>query len=383
MLKLKILAAAAAPAALFAGCACFRCGDGVDLSPQAVSAAESAGCRVPAGGELRIYTWKDYIAPEVIAGFEKGLGVKVVVDTFDSNEAMYAKLKSGDGRYDIITPSSYEIGQMAKAGMIDSLDHSKCPNVKKNFDASFAAQVDDPSFAYSAPYSVTCTGLMYMKDKVPAGADVASWSILSNPAFKNHITLLDDIREVIGAGLMSLGYSVNSTDPREIDAAVAQVLKWRSGVRKFDAEGYKTEVPDGSTWIGHGYSADAMQVIVGDAESGVPGRGDIGFALPREGFSIAFDEMVVAKNARRKDLAYAFVNYIYDGDVSKVNMEYICGPCPVKPGIDALDPEYRAIIILDAETLSCGQVIRGFDDNPEVMELYAKAWDKIKATEVK
>ena len=296
---------------------------------------------------------------------------------------MYAKLKAGGTGYDLMTPSSYQIGQMAKEGMIDELDHSKCPNVRKNFDAAYATRVVDPGFTYSAPYSVTYTGFMYMKSKVPEGADVASWGILANPALKGRITLLDDIREVIGAGLMSLGYSINSTNPKEIDAAVAQVLKWRGGIRKFDAESYKAEVPGGATWLGHGYSTDATQVIVGDEEAGVPARDDIGFALPKEGFTISFDEMVVAKDARRKDLAYAFINYIYDGDVAKANMEYICGPNPVKPGIDALDPEYKSIIILDPETISRGQVLRGFDDNPGVMELYNKAWDKIKATEAK
>ena len=93
--------------------------------------------------------------------------------------------------------------------------------------------------------------------------------------------------------------------------------------------------------------------------------------------------MVIAKDAKRKDLAYAFINYIYDGDVAKVNMEYICGPNPVKPGIDALDEDYRKIIILDEATLKKGQVLKGFDDQPAVMELYNKAWDKIKATEAR
>ena len=109
-------------------------------------------------------------------------------------------------------------------------------------------------------------------------------------------------------------------------------------------------------------------------------RDDIGFALPKEGFTIAFDEMVVAKDARRKDLAYAFINYIYDGEVAAVNMDYLCGPNPVKPGIDLLDDEYRKAIILDEETLKHGQVLKGFDD-PAVVEMYNKAWDKIKATE--
>ncbi len=383
MRKLNSLVAAAASAALVAGCGQSGDSEETDLSAQAVAAAQAAGCKVPAGGELHIYTWSDYIAPEVIAGFEKGLGVKVVVDTFDSNEAMYAKLKAGGTGYDIMTPSSYQIGQMAKDGMIDKLDHSKCPNVRKNFDASYAAQVVDPTFEYSAPYAVTYTGFMYLKNKIPQGVDPASWSVLGTAALKGRITLLDDIREVIGAGLMSLGYSINSTNPKEIDAAVQQVLKWRSNIRKFDAESYKTEVPGGATWLGMGYSSDIMQVIVGDEEAGVAPRDDIGFALPREGYTIAVDEMVVAKGAKRKDLAYAFINYIYDGDVAKANMEYICGPNPVKPGIDALDAEYRSLIIPDKDTLACGQVLRGFDDKPEVMELYNKAWDKIKATEAR
>ena len=93
--------------------------------------------------------------------------------------------------------------------------------------------------------------------------------------------------------------------------------------------------------------------------------------------------MVIAKDARRKDLAYAFINYIYDGEVAKVNMEYICGPNPVKPGIDALDEDYRKVIVLDEATLKKGQVLKGFDDQPAVMELYNKAWDKIKATEAR
>ena len=93
--------------------------------------------------------------------------------------------------------------------------------------------------------------------------------------------------------------------------------------------------------------------------------------------------MVVAKSAPRKDLAYAFINYIYDGEVAKVNMEYICGPNPVKPGIDALDEEYRSLIMLTPEQLKRGQLLRSFDGKPAVMALYNKAWDRIKATEAR
>ena len=378
------LSVAAAAAAFIVGCE--KPADEIDLAPQALAAAKASGIVLPeggkVGGELHIYTWSDYIAPDVITGFEKALGVKVVIDTFDSNEAMYAKLKAGGTGYDLMTPSSYQIAQMAKEGMIDKIDLSKCPSVKRNFDPSFATQIVDPSFSYSVPYTVTYTGLMYIKGKVPKDVDVESWKILENPAMKGRITLLDDIREVIGGALMALGCSVNSTNPAEIDAAVELALKWKANARKFDAESYKTEVADGSTWIGQGYSTDAIQVIAGDEDEGAAPRRDIGFALPKEGFTIAFDEMVVAKGARRADLAYAFINYIYDGEVAKVNMEYIYGPNPVKPGLDLLDEEYRAMILVPQEKLKNGQLLRGFDD-PKVMELYNKAWDRIKATESK
>ena len=391
-LKFKHVAASLAVAALAVGCSKSESTPAANgssseaeaagaLVAQAKAAAEAAGvkcCEAGKGGELHIYTWSDYIAPTVISSFEQALGVKIVVDTFDSNEAMYAKLKAGGTGYDIIMPSSYQIRTMAKEGMIDALDHAKIPNVKKNFDPSFAKQILDPTFQYNVPYAVTYTGFMYLKNKVPAGTDVASWKVLGNAALKGRITLLDDIREVIGAGLMSLGYSINSTNPKEIDAAVAEIQKWLANVRKFDAESYKTEVPSGATWIGHGYSTDTTQVIVGDEESNVPARDDIGFALPKVGFTIAFDEMVVAKDAKRKDLAYAFINYIYDGDVAAENMNYLCGPNPVKPGIDKLDEDYRAQIVLTPEQLKHGQVLQGFDD-PAVLELYNKAWDKIKA----
>ncbi len=343
------------------------------------AAALVSGC----GGEkrtLHIYTWSDYIAPEVVEGFEKKFDCKVVVDTFDSNETMYAKLKAGGCGYDIITPSSYLVPLMAREGLVAELDHAKMPNVRANFDRTFAEQILDPSLRYNVPYAVTYTGFMFAKDKVPEGIDITTWKVLENPAFKGKITLLDDIREVIGAGLMSLGYSINSRNQAEIDAAVNVVLKWKANIRKFDAESYKTEVASGATWLGHGYSTDTTQVILGDEEEGAAPRPDIGFALPAEGYTIAFDEMVLSSTAPNPDLAYAFMNYVYDGEVAKANMEFIMGPMPVAPGIAALDEEYRQLIVLKPETIRRGQVLRPVDDDPAVMDMYNKAWDRIKAT---
>ena len=365
------------------GCGCSSSNDDtVDLSPQAQAAAQASGCDLEAcrGGELHIYTWSDYIAPEVVLGFEKGLNCRVIIDTFDSNEAMYAKLKAGGTGYDLMTPTSYQIETMAQEKMIAEFDHSRIPNVRKNFDKAFENQIIDPSFKYNVPYAVTYGGFLYQKDAIPEDADVRTWAILGNSALRGRITLLDDIRETLGGALMFLGFSINSTNADELAAAAQKLIEWRVNVRKFDAESYKTEVPSGATFLGHGYSTDATQVIVGDEEEGMEPRDDIGFALPREGFSIAFDEFVLAAGSKRPDLAYAFINYIYEPEVAAANMNYICGPCPVKPGIALLDDDYRNLVLVDPETMSHGQVIRGFTNKPEVQELYNRTWDKVKAT---
>ena len=379
-----VWAAAAIAAALVgfgAGCSCSPAGGGGDdLAPRAVAAAQAAGVHAPAGGELHLYTWSDYLSPEVKEGFEKGLGCRVVIDTFDSNEAMYAKLKAGGTGYDIITPTSYQIATMAREGMIVPLDKSKIPNLG-DFDPRFAPQIIDPTFEYNVPYSVTYAGFAYRSDKLPADADPETWGVLGNPDLRGRTTLLDDIRETLGAALMYLGHSINSDKPEELDAAVEQLRAWRTNVRKFDSESYKTEVPAGASFLAHGYSTDVTQVIVGDEEEGVEARPDVVFVLPKEGFSIAFDEMVLAANAPRPDLAYAFMNYIYDPEVAKANMEYICGPVPVKGGIDLLEEDYRNLIVLDEETIARGQVLRSFEGRPDVVELYNQSWDRVKATD--
>ena len=333
--------------------------------------------------ELRIYAWSDYFSPAVIKRFEKAHGCRVAIDTFDSNENMYARLKAEGNPYDLIMPSSYYVEILANDGMIVALDHAKMPNVKKNFDPAFASLMRDESFAYGVPYAVTCTGFCYDKDKVPQGADIESWSVLSNPLLKGRVTLLNDIREVIGAGLMALGYSVNSVDPAEIEAAANEVLKWKQNVRKFDAESYKTEVPAGTTWVALGYSTDTIQVILGDETEECAPRDDIGFALPKEGFSIACDELVLSAHAQQADLAYAFLDMLYTADAAKQNMEYILGPCPVKPGIDALDDGFRKLIVLPPEKLAYGQVLKTLSLTPGVKALYDEAWGKIKAAKVK
>ena len=341
------------------------------LAGGALALGVLSGCG-PAKPELHIYTWSDYIANEVIAKFEKENGCVVKVDTFDSNEAMFAKLKAGSSGYDIIMPSSYQIPVMVKSGMLQKLDHSKLPNVRKNFDRSYGGSILDPSFAYNVPYAVTYTGFAYRKDKV-GGAPIDSWKVFETAALKGRMSLLSDMRETIGGALKALGHSLNSTKKEEIDAAVKKVIEWKRNIAKFDNEQYKTAVASSEWFVGHGYSSDIIQIMLDDE--------NVGFSLPKEGFTIAFDEMVISADSKQAELAHKFINFCYDPDVAAANMSEVCSPMPVAAAFPKLDEKLRKLVVLDAATLARGEVLRDFDNQPEVRKMYIEAWDRIKAGE--
>ena len=324
----------------------------------------------PAKPTLRIYTWSDYIAQSVIDRFEKEYGCKIVIDTFESNELMFEKLKTGKADYDIAMPSSYQIPAMEENGMIRPLDHKKLPNVRRNFDAHYAANILDPSFFFSVPYAMTLTGFVYRKDKV-GNAPVNSWDVFETASFKGRMSLLDDIRETIGGGLKALGYSLNSASKDEIEAATRKVLEWKRNIAKFESEQYEASVASGDWVVGHGYSSDAIQLMLKDP--------NIGFALPEEGFTIAFDEMVIPAASKQSNLAHAFINFCYDPDVAAANMSAVCSPMPVAAAFPKLDAKLRELVVPSAETLHRGEVLRSLDDKPEAFKLYNEAWERIKA----
>ncbi len=178
---------------------------------------------------LHIYNWGDYISDDVIRKFEKEFNCKVKVDVFDSNEAMYAKLKAGAGGYDIIVPSSYMAKLMYEQGMLRDLDSALLPNVTKYFDRSYSPLSLDGELKYSVPYFVSFTGIGYdttrIKDFQP------TWRMFERPEIKKRSSLLNDQREVMGCALRTLGYDVNSTDQKQIDEAVALIQKWKQNIQ--------------------------------------------------------------------------------------------------------------------------------------------------------
>ncbi len=346
-------------------------------SMASIAAGVSALCMVAGCGTpkpvLRICTWSDYIDDGVVQQFEKRNGCRVEIKTFDSNEEMYDCLKAGDSGFDIVTPSSYVIPTLQREELIQPLDHTKIPNLRRNFDRSFAAAILDPSFTYNAPYMVTYTGLVYRKDKLPKSLSANTWDVLDNPALDGRASLLDDMRETIGAALKSLDYSLNTERKEEIDKAVEVVLKWRKNAPKLDNAQYKDSVASGDWLIGHGYSSDAAQLMLKDT--------NIGFALPKEGFTIAFDEMVIPADAPQPELAHKFINFMYTPRIAKANIEGVCAAMPVRGVIKLLEPRLRRLVEVDADTFRRGEVLQSIDDKPAVRDMYLEAWERIKAGE--
>jgi spermidine/putrescine transport system substrate-binding protein len=316
---------------------------------------------------LHVYTWADYFKPELLKRFETEHRCRVVIDTFDSNEAMYAKIKAGATGYDLLTPSSYMVGVLHAQGLLQPLDPALIPN-RKNVDTEYLRISLDPEMHHSVPYMLVKTGLAYRKNRVKD--PVASWAMLDRADLKGRITLLNDMRETIGAGLKSLGYSLNTTDEAQLAEAREVVIRWKRNAAKFENEQYKSGLASGEFLLVQGYSGDILQV---QAEND-----DVAFVIPREGISIACDELVIPKTAKEVALAHAFIDFLHDPEVAAENTRFLSYLCPNRPAYEKLGPEIRRnpAIFLDEAVRARSEIVRDLGkDNAK----YVKVWDEIKA----
>jgi spermidine/putrescine transport system substrate-binding protein len=335
------------------------------LLPLALAVATGCGRQTPR--VLHVYTWADYIKPELVTRFEQEQKCKIVIDTFDSNEAMYAKLKAGASGYDLVTPSSYMVSIMAEQGLILPLDHAQIPNLK-NVDPAWLQVALDPEMQYSVPYMTTLTGFAFLGSKVP---DVEpTWAVFDRPDLKGRTTLLNDMRETVGAALKFLGYSLNTTDEAQLAQARDVVIRWKRNAAKFENEQYKGGLASGEFLLVHGYNGDLLQ-----ARQENP---DVKFMAPREGISVSCDELVIPKDTKLAALAYKFINFLHDPAVAAENSEFITYLCPNLPSYEKLAPEFRddPALRLEPAVMAKSEVIKDLGaENAK----YTKIWDEIKA----
>ena len=316
---------------------------------------------------LHVYTWADYFKPDLLRRFEREHGCRIVIDTFDSNESMYAKLKAGASGYDLLTPSSYMVHLMHAQGMLRPLNHALLPNLV-HVDPDYLRTAVDGAMDHSVPYMIVNTGLAYLESRVPDF--VPSWSMFDRADLKGRMTMLNDMRETIGAGLKSLGYSLNSTDPQELAAARDVVLRWKANLAKFENEQYKTGIASGEFLLVHSYSGDILQVRRENP--------DIAFAIPREGTAISVDDLVIPRGAPEPALAHAFINFLHDPAVAAENSAALSYLCPNKDGYALLPAGMRndPAVFMSPELRAKSEI---FADVGAANALYVRIWDEIKS----
>ncbi|MBK8038516.1 MAG: spermidine/putrescine ABC transporter substrate-binding protein [Verrucomicrobiaceae bacterium] len=316
---------------------------------------------------LHLYTWADYISPEVVEKFEKQHGCEVVIDTFDSNESMYAKLKAGATGYDLVFPTAYMIQVMHAEGLLQNLDHAKLPNLP-NIDTAVLAKVIDTKMEHSVPYTFAYAALAIRKDKIKDAEP--SYALFDRASLAGRVTLLDDMRESIGAALKSLGHSLNTRDEAQLAAAQEVLIRWKKHLARFDNEGYKAGIDSAEFHLVHGYSGDLFQVQMENPK--------VEIIIPREGVTIGCDEMVIPKTAKQPALAHALINFLLDPAIAAENMEWMGYYCPNTPAKARLSADFleNPAITIPADLAAKCEVIQ--DLGPDLAK-YSKVWDAVKA----
>ncbi len=327
------------------------------------------GCNKGSGKTLYLYNWTYYTPDSVIEKFEKEFGVKVVYDDYASNEDMFAKLKAGGSGYDLVVPSGDYVSIMKSEGMLEKIDLSKIPNVKYIKSASLAKATYDPAMDYSVPYYMGAAGVAVNTEKVPNFEE--SWSIFARKDLAGRMSMLDDMREVLGDALAYLGYSVNTANPVELEKAYRLVNEeWKPNLVKFDAEGFAKSFATGEFWVVQGYAEAVFAEVTPEMKD------KVAFFIPKqEGGPMYIDSLCIPKGAKNKELAEEFINFFLRPDIYAEFLDAFGFPSTIHAEAAALQ---KVTPLYSADSLDKCELK---DDLGENLELYNDVWQKIRFTE--
>jgi len=262
---------------------------------------------------LYIYNWTYYTPDSVIEKFEEEYNVRVIYDEFASNEDMYAKLRAsraGKGGYDVVFPSKDYVPIMIRQDMLERIDKSLMKNLGNIDPAVLRIANYDPDMEYSVPYFYGAAGIIVNTARVPDFE--RSWSIFAREDLKGRMTMLDDMREVLGCALAFMGYSVNTTDPNLIASAKDLVNdSWKPNLVKFDSESFGKSYANREFWVVHAFP-EAVYEEIADIPQLVE---DTVFFIPAEGGPSYIDNMCILKGSRNIELAHKFIDFIHRPEI--------------------------------------------------------------------
>ncbi|MBB5325124.1 spermidine/putrescine transport system substrate-binding protein [Anoxybacillus tepidamans] len=278
---------------------------------------------------ITVYNWGDYIDPKLIQTFEKQTGLKVIYQTFDSNEAMMAKIAQGGTTFDVAVPSEYAVSKMKEEGLLLPLDHAKLPNLKY-IDPRFLNLSFDRGNRYSVPYFWGTVGIVYNRDML-GGKKITSWNDLWDKDLRNQILLVDGAREVVGMALNSLHYSLNDVNKAHLQEAKRKLDALVPNVKAIVGDEIKMLIANEEAAVGVVWSGDAAEMIAENDK--------LDYVVPKEGSNLWFDNMVIPKTAKNIDGAHQFINFMLDPKHAAQNAEYVGYSTPNKKALEYLPKE--------------------------------------------
>lgn len=318
---------------------------------------------------INVYNWGEYIDPQILKDFEKETGIHVNYTTYASNEDMYIKLTQSSDKYDVIVPSDYMIERLIRENRLQPIDFSKMKNWNLVED-KLKNPVFDPQNKYSVPYFWGTLGIVYNKAKL--GKDIDSWNALWDPQYKNQIIMYNSQRDSIGVALKRLGYSLNTTDPKQLEEAKKALIEQKPLVYAYLTDDGRDVMIQEDANLAVMYSGDAALVAKENPH--------LSYVVPKEGSNIWYDSMCIPKNAENVEGAIQFIDYMCRPEVAAKNAKYSVGyTSPIKGAKELLPKEMQEskIAYPDINQLP---PLEAYKDLGDSIQLYDKIWTEINAT---
>lgn len=318
-----------------------------------------------------LYTWSEYVPDGLLDNFTKETGIKVIVSSLESNETMYAKLKTQgkDGGYDVIAPTSYFVSKMAREGMLKELDHSKLP-VMKELDPNMLDRPFDKGNKYSLPQLFGATGIAY-NTETQNPAQFQSWEDLWKSEFQGKLQMLDDPRELFNIALLKMNKDPNTPDPKVLEEAYQELLKLRPNILAFNSDNPSSSFISGETEVGLLWNG-SVRIAKNEGAK-------IDMIYPKEGTMLWIDNLAIPTTAKNVENAHKLINYLLSADVAEKLTLQIGYPTSNLEALKRLPQE----LTNDQATFMTQDVIDRSQwqlDVGEAIDLYESYYQKLKAS---
>lgn len=330
-----------------------------------------AGAKDAGSEKLIVYNWGDYVDPKTMELFEEETGISVTYEEYETNEIMYPKILSGAIAYDVVCPSDYMIQRMIENDLLAKLNLDNIPNIK-NMDSIYMEQSRsfDPDNAYSVPYCVGTVGILYNKTMVHEPVD--SWDILWDSKYADSILMQDSVRDAFAVALKRRGYSLNSSKVDQLIQAKDDLIAQKPLVQAYVVDQVRDKMIGNEAALGVIYSGEA-----GYTKRENP---NLEYVIPKEGSNVWIDSWVIPKNAKNKENAEKFINFMCRPDIALMNFEYLTYATPNKAARSLIkDEETRnsKILFPNAEDLTNCETFQFLGD--DVDSYYNELWNKVKS----